>query len=727
METITNYIIKGLLAINLVAAATSLFGQPFGPEKVLMDRIDRSIVNVESNINKGEWTQAVSNMKQIRNLCNGRPVCSEKIEFTDGYLHQEWYAADGDTTHLNQALGFYGKVVKGNSHYVGARYNSYLIYRQLGQYSKATSQLDDAKSAGMMGTELIKGDLSFEAGEYRNALRNYRQTIDFDPLDKSAHRRLVTLYNYKVGSNKWILTHCGRMRNLGFSDLAINCLSDFINRNYRSTTQGDTVRIALLFWADLSATRNEIDPSQLPAEWNDQAWTELQAVLKNPKAANDVSWWRRREVVSAPGSEFTPNVVLGKVLRSLAQDAIDQNDLKAAAFNLETAFKAIIGGDIYSFLDNPKNIPQVFYDVTGELGILYTLHPDLPDAKRKFEELEDELFNGKAVAYIESRGEAIEKFHTTLGLIYAARKKWQGGGKFRNAMFQLSNAIEKAPEWRNNGNLKLQLSKGYLATDRLLQAKATLIDEAKAFLNYDDLRMADSAIYKYNALGGEHNASYQEIKSIYDFRLAVAGMTTNQLRSFKEVTATINSMTGGTESKSFFHRTQRFKMLSDVASQSTAKKEERASLYYYGAAFLEAYELNNLVNLTDVSRVSKQVKAIKSHVNFTGTSGDLLTYRPEQQKEEVIKWWDWSDADRVRQSIGVNSKALMSAALTTKLNAASMGFSNQRKVWVDSDGKVYSKDKLYFERLLSGSGTKVGNMSELNSNVAMGPVFIKGK
>lgn len=691
------------IAIALCVLSQEIYAQDAGQE---FDRI-------EGLIAKQEWTSAARALTSLKSGCRTK-ACAGKANFALAYLYQQKLNMGiGPQEHWrDSAQYFYEQVLKDYPDNASAYQNLALLYKSPDQFARSIVLLRRAYALNHDDTYLLSiGDQFLEETRYDSALHYYRRALVHDPLLRPAHERLIHVYAERQMRADDIMPHCRQMASLGLDELASKALIQLIQRDYKRAPK-DCER-AFLWWTNIAGRSLSLDTLSLfslPSDWDFPGLRELKHVLTSEWEISDLTWWTREQPVNIiPGLDLKPNFVVAEVIRSKAQQLQKNNQLAACAREYEKAYKVIIGSkNIYSFLDHAERIPDIFYQVAGELAMTYTKYPTLDPANEKFTRLESELFSGKGMAYMESEKESIVKFHTTLGLIYAGRNQWSGGG-FQNAIFQLRNAIQRAPESKNTAYLKVLLAEGYRKDNNNDQARRLLMDAAISYLNDDNFSLVESTLSVYDSVGGPKNAKYLSIRQITNFRTNLDQLPQQRLIRNSEMLDAVDAMLNAGELSSYFKTIQRFKILSDLGNLASQYQDKRAAYSYYGNALQQAFSVNALTNLSDVERINKQRAALIRAITFVPIPREAVPTQASDIDANHKKWELYADNFK-KQTITMSPELLVGAKVAAGFSFLSTDLGKPPQIRVHNN-KVFFEDarspvSVELQKILKDKGVK---------------------
>lgn len=675
------------LAFALYAMSLAAYAQDDGQQ---LERIEELIV-------QREWISAARALTSLKSGCRTK-ACEGKANFALAYLYHQKLNAVGDPQNLwrDSAQFFYREVLKDYPDNASAYQNLALLYKSSDQAALSVTLLRRAYALNNDDIYLLSiGDQFLQQTSYDSALHYYRRALAHDPLSRPAHERLIHMYAARGMRADQIMPHCRQMAGLGFDELASKALIQVIQREYKRAPK-DCER-AFLWWTNIAGRSLSIDTRSLlslPADWNFKGLNELKHVLTSEWKMSDLTWWSNEQPVNIiPGLDLKPNFVIGEVIRSKAQQLRKNNQPAAAVREYENAYKIIVGTqNIHPFLDHADRIPDIFYQVAGELALMYTKYPTLDPDNRKFSRLESELFSGKGMAYMGSDKESIVKFHTTLGLVYAERNQWRGG-RFQNAFFQLRNAIQRAPESKNTAYLKVLLSEGHRKNNDNDQARRLLMDAAISYLNDDNFSSVASTLSVYDSIDGARDPKYLSIRQITSFRKELDKLPPQRLVRISEMLDSVDAMLNAGDLSPYFRTIQRFKILSDLGNLAFQYQDKRAAYTYYGSALQQVFSVNALTNLSDVERINKERAALVRVMTFVHLPREAVPMQAGDVDAKLKKWELYADNFK-KQTITMSPELLVGAKVAT-------GFSSLSTELVKPPGIRIDNSKVSFENARS--------------------------
>ena len=277
------------------------------------------------------------------------------------------------------------------------------------------------------------------------------------------------------------------------------------------------------------------------------------------------------------------------------------------------------------------------------------------------EQLVQELFNEKSLAYAASDLAAIERYHTVLGLIYASRERWTSDWA-DNATFQLSHAIDASRALAKQTGapppplpeLQSLLATGYEARNRRSDAAAQRLEAAAGFLDLDAVPQATAELEHCAALDCAA-APLAGLRQITSTRARVRSGEELSLDqnakgdSGPAVDAWIDSGAVGGLDASFVRR-QQFKVLADAGEHAGSAGDLAAASTLRVKALEAIREQPSLPSLDDVARVRKIESAFSSEIKVGGERGVVqLDATPAEM--ETAKVWTVGSAQGPRKFV----------------------------------------------------------------------------
>jgi len=527
--------------------------------------------------------------------------------YTMGYLHQMKAGEDQKNREslLKTAAQYYERILREKPNHEQTETNLVLVYQQLGgkYLGEAEKRLMNALRSHP-GNRLVYAtrlaDMYLDAGRWQDALAMYREALKARPDSEALRRRVVEVHarlpveGYRSLMND-LLAWEGDTPSIAQS--GYEAAMDALYRMHPNDAEGALVR-----WVSLAAqqgTISEEELSRLPREWDSPAMRDLRAYLANPASPpSSGSWWmkdyRKREVLSQAA------YALGQ-RRLVLQDPEGAGDIWEAGLHIAPQYE-----DMYLRLDT-------------EIASLYSKFPALDPEGRKFARIENNLFEGKGMAYRSENLALIQRFHTILGLIYAERNVWTDEYDPRNGIFQIKHALEIATRRKDTGYqplpyLKALLGEGYARTGERARARASFINAAMAYLDTDEIDKAGQSLEKARGLMAQAPArerdAFDRLDTLARFRAQFIDPGRKPPTAIPAEIEPLMNQDSPSPLPPDFRLRQGFKMLADLG-RAEQKEQARSPGSYTQKAFqLTTGKELFLVGVPDLLRMREITKGV---------------------------------------------------------------------------------------------------------------------
>ena len=460
---------------------------------------------------------------------------------------------------LSRAVSYYNDALKDDPADAASLSNLAVAYRALGRDDELEALLRHAADRDSGGTAfyaLMLGDFYQRRASWSRARAAYARAVDAAPDDETARRRLVEVYTHL--SDDWVMNLFRTVSRAPdwearFPDVAIRAYELAASRLAPRDSQ--VARDAAYRWLTLLAGTRQLTAERLDAlrePWLAPDLDRLKLFIESPAKLPPYSGlWG-----SLAGREALTRVAL-----ALGQRQLAAGDSKGADAYFWAGMR-VSGGAAPATLD-----------IAVELAALYDGHPEFDPGQAKFRSIEAELFVGKAEAYQRADREAIQRFHSTLGLIYAQRGVWQSrDAPWTNALFQLEHALSTARDrdaaertYQPLPQLRALLADAYRANERPAEARSMYLEAAQAYLDVDQLPQASGALDRGRTVApGTSDRRIPALGDLIQSRMAAAA------RPERPSAETCESDANGTARRAraaglatAFTARQRFKVLAD--------------------------------------------------------------------------------------------------------------------------------------------------------------------
>lgn len=489
--------------------------------------------------------------------------CRTVVNQSLGFLYQTEATAGTEPADslLQRAVDYYDDAISANRSNWAAWYNKALAYRAMGAHEwqegffLEAADEDPERRATYLS---LQGDYYAERGMHDAAARAYEEALAADPTDAAARTGLVDTYRTMGPRGLEPLFRYAERWRLAAAPAAAEAyavlLEEAIAAGERSLA--DTACIRLVALQERVAGPFLTRRPDLPSVRSWEPALQVDRFMATPEL-DAVPWWRN-------GDERREALARASLLRGLS--AATARDAREA----ERFFEA--GLD----LARPESAEAV--DLQRELALLYTRNPALDPEGERFRELEDRMFEDKSLALASGDLEAAQRFHATLGRIYAERGRWTSERPHRSALDQLAYTL-RAAEARARATgfhqplpgIHSLLAQGLFATDRRADARDVRVSAARAWLDADDPDVALSELDAARALGAA-GASLDRLAALARLRAELEGTGTGRppgpgrAALCAEAPGARVRGTGPAD----FERRQRFKILADCSRMGPA-------------------------------------------------------------------------------------------------------------------------------------------------------------
>lgn len=516
--------------------------------------------------------------------------CRRGVSYSLGYIYHLESRRDpaGRDSLLARAAEFYRAALAVDSSDGAAIYNLALVYRASPPEPAHEAFLQDAARRDPMrraAYDDFLGDYFRDAGRWGDALEAYRRAAAIAPEDAAPRVGLLQVYRHLPADRAAELLELAAAWETRFPELAAQA-DALVAERARSA---DPPRAALaeqaaVRWAAVLARGRRLSDESLqalPADW--APTDDLRAYLQRPDTAlSEANWWRR----SPERGE-----VLARLALALGSRRLSEGDPGGAE-------------RIWQYADG--FVPRwagLHVDLMRELALLYFRRPQLDPSGDKLRGVERRLFSMKGGAIESDDREAVQRFHTALGLIYTEKRQWRPGGGVDGALYQLGHALEAADHrgfYQPLPELRDLLSQAYDSTGQPDLARSLDTLAAAAYLDTDDLDAAAEVAARAAPGRRPPFAALLERRGRLDAALqpGAAGVdsATCAPAAIDAVVAAAPAPTGAPG----FAARQRFKLLADCARAGPERARSQAA----AVALLLAYdERVPLVGIPDFRRV----------------------------------------------------------------------------------------------------------------------------
>jgi tetratricopeptide (TPR) repeat protein len=597
----------------------------FGPEGA---KAARNVANiVETLAAQSRWEEARKVIPDAKEFCGsfglGYGACDTIIASTRGYLdlkQSESLPAQstGALQLLKDAAKAYSEAAEWSPSNGPVLSNLATVYLRLGEFGDARFSLEKAiladpgRSASYAS---MLGELELQSGHWGTAIEGYSRAAQAAPDSYLPRRRLVEIYLSHYDG----LTAAERHRFVGLLGDWEVAVPDLARAGYeflliRERSDGGDGEQAFLSWTRLLAREGDLTEGSV-REFRDYQTnlrlSALGAFLDRPwRMPDSGSWWLGRQ---------ERRIALADISLSWGRTHQGQLSPELVEQCWQTGVKLLPPGAEQGELSQIPEALQVALDLRQELVVLYGRQPLLDPGGGKAKQLVGELFAEKMIMITRGDLESQQRYHTTLGQIFAAKGTWSSDDA-ANALYQLSHAIAVAQRRYQEGvtqgfyqplpELRALMAEGYHQNSMADAAAHAAVSTALAYFDADDLEKAG----KWTARAQEYHVPDKTIaplRELLQLRRASAEESqaggTLQISESKQPWLYLKNDLVGDD----FLKRQRFKLLADISRPSPKEVDWQWSP---GPA-VEAYSLVvqgegiPLMGAADLERW-KRVKAI---------------------------------------------------------------------------------------------------------------------
>lgn len=586
----------------------------------------------------------------VRLLENGIRQCKEGPEdqrsslllhFTLGYLYQQQAAVNLEEKKvlLERSVTYYSMVLSQRPGHAATTRNLTQVFQSLGDMAQARHVLERAIEVNTnegATFAVMLGDVLLDEKNYESAMGAYYGAMEIDPDKMTPRRKIVAMYRYMP--IPWVGKQLKELKSweARFSSLARSGYEEVMARCH-----GDKPILAehaLVRWVSLLARREWLrsdSVESIPGAWESQAVNDLKNYLNEPERELERGDWWRAEKQRAH--------IVGQMAMALGNQRIRRKEIHQAEMIWKAGIR-VSPPPMGEHEDEPIEGRMIKLDLQTALALLYVNHKsNLDRNSRKINRLTQELFETKGVSYSLNDMEAIQRHHTTLGLIYVELKEWGGRHKVGSAIFQLENAIiwsQKRGDTRPQPRIYALLGKSYEAVDEKENAQQSFLKAGELYMATDQLGHSGknlekaASVMKVSSIDKPRLMQLQGILSTRQRVTHAAKESSNLLQldayiRHDPVCAWVFEDTVDTLDPRFMNQ-QRFKVIADVARQArNAGNFIIASKYSTRAFGLAVRKVDSMTGTADLIRL-ETVKGVMAEMTGTDTGQmNIKQIKPE--------------------------------------------------------------------------------------------------
>lgn len=591
------------------------------------DAVESALARAAKLGEAGRWLEGRALLQRAMDSCpTGDPgrSCRLRLTYAVGYSYQleaQWAQSGERAALLERAAASYQRVLHEVPGHRATTENLAAAYRDLGRDADVQRVLlRDPRDTLDAQAALFLGDSYRAQKRFDAAVAAYRRAALAAPDDPAPRDRLVELYRLMPPDSAFALFR--RLEEekdweVSFPGAAIDAYELVVRRVAERDvkTASDACRRWLrllaetgLFTADRLASLGKV--------WFAKDMDALQRYLGDPTQM-------------PPGTPLLQDgdgELVGRIALALGREALARGDAERASAYWWGAYRSL----------GPE--PVVALELAREVAMLDARYPKLDTTGRRFQRIQMELFEGKAAVYRRADLEAIQRYHTTLGLIYAQRRQWGSLGNPQSALFQLSHAVQTARRRERNERffqplpqVQARLARGLVATGDSTRARVTYVDAAMAYLDADDPEGATHMLRLAAALRGAPAASDAALRRLVVARERVAapgGAPAGCDAAIERVDAA--SRRAGLNAG--FLARQRFKLLADCVAAGPGGIAPQDGARVLNAVLRDSVPL---VGAGDLLRLDRAKAALLRAVDLPGQAARFDFDRPRALAKEV--------------------------------------------------------------------------------------------
>lgn len=569
----------------------------------------RNVNSALAVANAGRFTEARTNLERQLSRCSGGPNgrdCRIISASGIGAVLQQQGAVDRKNRDslYTASIAYYDRVLSESPNDADAVYGKALAYRSLGPQESMEPFFRQAPSLDTNRAALyltFQGDYFAAMKRFPQAIAAYRSAVRLDSDNDGARSGLVDALAASGASSSLELVQLARSWEAQYPESALNAYRAVLVNSFAPGNQRDAISDSAMVGLVRVQSRNRLAVGVVPGQVNPE-WTPVREIhsFLDKATAGVAPWWRL-------GPEREAALAQAALAGGRAAATTSQYNLAESLFNEGVRVA--------------RPTSTISLDLQRELALLYFNHPDLDPNHRKFDALEQEIFQGKMGALQSGDLEAAQRYHTTLGLIYAGRGVWRSVQPARNAIDQLTWALGKADERRQRQRfyqplpeLRQLLAHNLDSLGRRSEAGQRYAETARALLDIDDFTAADDAVKNATRIGAEASVAGAVRVSALRADLAGGGEAARSACTADRLSALLRS------GDAAFVARQQFKVLTDcVAIDAPVAARARA---------ITAFRLVDSTHITliggsDVARFERILRAMLQPFGVTPQSAHL--------------------------------------------------------------------------------------------------------
>ncbi len=580
------------------------------------------------------------------------------LHFNLGYIYNNYGYNESDD-YLSKAASHYKTALEYQPKDVKILNNLILLYQQMGEYDSTIAILNkiikkDPDKAGIYYMAL--GDAYKSQGNVEEAAKSYGQALKSKDQAVPAGQKLIDLYDqYPNSSLDFLYQQCIEFENNDYLQLAKPGYENLLSRRSKELTPDEAAvqEKALLRWLATTIKLNYVTPDLFKDSGLDsssyeplkelQSQIDLWASGTDPElATKNLKWW-----TSTPEKYF----YFLAFEKSYADYQLNYDDPKYAIRTYEYILNILWSKQDYSKPIYGRE-DVLMTDLIIALARIYN-NPKYK-SENKWKGLESHIIQEKGRSYETNDLVNQQKFHTILGQIYFERGEFDGG-IFKNAKFQLYNAIEVSERRAENNpqtyrpmpNLHQLLAMVYDTLKENENAYNSYVNASLGYLESDNLRKSGEMIKAASVRNQQktfNESKFSAVNTIYKARVQIPQLDkssfdenqSNDIKKDAQYEWLSDKSIEDVIAKDVVER-QRFKVLSDLSVRAAEVEAPEASAKLSEEARHQSKEVNVMTSRQDEYRLKELHATDKSASENKTKTYQFSNYNSKGSEEVIIQ------------------------------------------------------------------------------------------
>jgi tetratricopeptide (TPR) repeat protein len=574
---------------------------------------------------QGNYQRARQILLTAFNRCDSTHVragCRMTLAATLGDLLREQANVERPMrdTLFREAVAFYDTVLSAAPNDQAILYKKALAFRSMGVHEWQEGFFREAPNrVGTLRDVFLSFQGDYFAGHQRwlEARNSYQAALLMNPEETGARAGLIeALQSLADPASMLELLRLGDEWRQEDPPSAADAYSAALARLFSQAPSGPLTEQAMVGLTAMQALNGRVlgqMPPGVPQEW--APCQELRDFLDQPSETSRPPWWMRTH-------ERRATLALASLARGRQLVSDGRPERAEIVWRAGTTVAEQGSG--------------VFVDLERELAMLYFEHPALDsDSQKKFLQVEREMFEEKGFAIAAEDLESVQRFHTALGLIYAARGIWRTP-PIRNASDQFRWALETAAQragregfYQPLPNIWESLAHGLHSTGYTDSVRQAYIEAAAGDFDVDDFEAAIRNLHAARAVSESWPSSHEDSAWVFRYSRMGAGELPNGCPANAQAQwLERGAAFGGSFRSADFRSRQTFKIGADCVSLDPMK----VSLSIPTFRLVDGGEVT-LIGPADVSRFNKALRVILGSVGMS--TGEIHFDRVRRQGSRV--------------------------------------------------------------------------------------------